>query len=91
MPSHGHRSRSRADAFLGALESGQVREAIGTLKPTSQSVDGHRHSHHDTRAYDTYSERPSRRSRYDDYYPQEDGYYYEDDPRPRRHRSAHSD
>ncbi|KAI0861594.1 hypothetical protein F4860DRAFT_165233 [Xylaria cubensis] len=95
MSSHSraHRSRSRADAFLDALESGQVREAIGTLKPSSQSRDGHRHRHHDTQVYEYYGEGPSRRNRYDDYYPQEDGYYYDDDgPRPRRrHRSAHSD
>ncbi|KAI1738920.1 hypothetical protein F4680DRAFT_152736 [Xylaria scruposa] len=93
MSSHGrsHRSRSRADAFLDALESGQVREAIGTLKPSSQSHDGHRHRHHDTRVYEYYDERPSRRSRHDDYYPPEDGYYYDEGTRPRRHRSAHSD
>ncbi|KAI0456941.1 hypothetical protein F5B21DRAFT_466306 [Xylaria acuta] len=99
MSSHGHhshgrthdRSRSRADAFLDALESGQVREAIGTLKPSSQPHDGHghRHHHHDTRVYDHYGDR---RNRHDDYHPREDGYYLEEVSRPpRRHRSAHSD
>ncbi|KAI1751699.1 hypothetical protein F4782DRAFT_503953 [Xylaria castorea] len=94
MSSHGriHHSRSRADAFLDALESGQVREAVGTLKPSSQSHDGHRHRHQDTRVYEYHGEGPSRRSRHDDYHhPQDGGYYYEDGPRPRRHRSAHSD
>ncbi|KAH8167397.1 hypothetical protein CIB48_g843 [Xylaria polymorpha] len=89
MSSHGRthdRSRSRTDAFLDALESGHVREAIGTLKPTSQSHDGqgHRHRHH---GYDYYGE-GHRRSRYDDHYPREDEH---EGARPRRHRSAHSD
>ncbi|KAI0479633.1 hypothetical protein F4859DRAFT_513137 [Xylaria cf. heliscus] len=98
MSSHSRthdRSRSRTDAFLDALESGQVREAIGTLKPTSHSHDGHRHHHHhhDSRAHDHYSEGAPhhRRSRYDDYYPPEDGLYYDEVARPRRHLSAHSD
>ncbi|KAI0440231.1 hypothetical protein F4803DRAFT_485236 [Xylaria telfairii] len=87
MSSHGRthdRSRSRTDAFLDALESGQVREAIGTLKPTSQSHDGHGHRHgHD--GHDYYGE-GHRRSRYDEHYPRSAGGH-----EARRHRSAHSD
>ncbi|KAI1133397.1 hypothetical protein F5Y10DRAFT_287779 [Nemania abortiva] len=94
MSSHGYnhaRSRSRADAFLDALEGGHVREAVGTLKP-SRSSDGHRHRrHHSGRGYDYNDEAVVRHSRYDNYYPQEDGYYYESNTRPRRHRSVQSD
>ncbi|KAI1167758.1 hypothetical protein F5B18DRAFT_601211 [Nemania serpens] len=87
-----NRSRSRTDAFLDALESGQVREAVGALKP-SRSSDGHGHRHHSSRGHDHYyDEAAVRRSRYDDGYPRDDGYYYyESSPRPRRHRSTHSE
>ncbi|GAW18515.1 hypothetical protein ANO14919_079910 [Xylariales sp. No.14919] len=93
MSSRGHeydRPRSRADKFLDALESGRVRDALGGSKP-SRSSHGHRQRHHNTREYDYYDEGPPRRSRYDVYYPQEDMYYYDSSPRPRRHRSAHSE
>ncbi|KAI0811997.1 hypothetical protein GGR55DRAFT_639969 [Xylaria sp. FL0064] len=94
MSSRGYtRSRSRADNFIDALESGQVREAIKELKPShSSSHDRHRQRHHSARTYDYYDEGPPRRSRYDGHYPPDDGYYYDSSPpRPRRHRSAHSD
>ncbi|KAF2973414.1 hypothetical protein GQX73_g169 [Xylaria multiplex] len=84
------RPRSRADNFMDALESGRVREALGELKP-SRSSNGHRQRHHGAREYDYYDEGPTRRGRYDVYYPGEAGYYYESSPRPRRHRSAHSE
>ena len=94
MSSRGHRSRSRADNIIDALESGRVREAVKELNPSRSSHDNktrhHQRKHHNTRDYDYYDEGPPRRSRYDGYYPPEDdGYYY--DSRPRRHRSAHSD
>lgn len=90
MPSRSsnHRSRSRADSFLDALEGGHVREALDTLKPSSHSHSrgsdrhgpnhhhDHRHRHHETRAYDYYDEGPPRRSRAD-----EVDHYYSYDPR----------
>ncbi|KAI0974057.1 hypothetical protein F4678DRAFT_424450 [Xylaria arbuscula] len=86
------RSRSRADDFLDAVESGRVRDAMRELKPShSSSHSGHRQRHHNTRAYDYYDEGPPRRSRYDGYYPQDDGYYDDASPRSQRHRSAHSE
>ncbi|KAI0100142.1 hypothetical protein GGR51DRAFT_533217 [Nemania sp. FL0031] len=95
MSSRGHnhtRSRSRTDAFLDALEGGHLREAVGTLNPTRPS-DGHRHrhQHHSSRGHDYNDEAVVRHSRYDNYYPQEDRYYYESTQRPRRHRSVQSD
>ncbi|KAI1199660.1 hypothetical protein F5X97DRAFT_341433 [Nemania serpens] len=88
-----NRSRSRTDAFLGALESGQVREAVGALKPSrSSDRHGHGHRHHGSRGHDHYYDEVAvRRSRYDDEYPRDQGYYYESSTVPRRHRSTHSD
>ncbi|KAI0514499.1 hypothetical protein F5B22DRAFT_610721 [Xylaria bambusicola] len=89
-----HRSRSRADNIIDALESGRLLDAVKELNPSRSSND-HRHHqrrHHNTRAYDYYDEGPPRRSRYDDYYPPEnDEYYYDSRSHSRRHRSAHSD
>ncbi|KAI0434292.1 hypothetical protein F5Y09DRAFT_296537 [Xylaria sp. FL1042] len=93
MSSRGYtRSRSRADNFIDALESGHVREAMKELKPShSSSHSGHHQRHHNTREYDYYDEGPPRRSRYDGHYPPDDGYYYDSSSRPRRHRSTHSE
>ncbi|KAI1363058.1 hypothetical protein F5Y08DRAFT_341020 [Xylaria arbuscula] len=97
MSSRNHRSRSRADNIIDALESGHLREAVKELNPTRSSHDNnkarhHQRKHHNTRDYEYYDEGPPRRSRYDDYYPPAeedvDGYYYE--THPRRHRSTHS-
>ncbi|KAI0538183.1 hypothetical protein GGR58DRAFT_469099 [Xylaria digitata] len=84
------RPRSRTDNFLDALEGGRVREALGELKPSRLS-NGHRQRHHGARGYEYYDEGPTRRGRYDVYYPGEHGYYYDSSPRPQRHRSAHSE
>ncbi|KAI1424068.1 hypothetical protein F5Y12DRAFT_753762 [Xylaria sp. FL1777] len=96
------RSRSRADNFLDALESGRVQDAVRELGPSHphphhHHSSGHRHRshhhhhHHNSGEYDY--DVPSRRSRYDVYYPQDSGgqYYDVSSPRPRRHRSAHSE
>ncbi|KAI6087334.1 hypothetical protein F4821DRAFT_236237 [Hypoxylon rubiginosum] len=86
------RPRSKSGAFLDALGSGNVRDAIGALKPGSDPNSGDRH-HRRSRGDDDYyyDERPRHRhSRYDDYPSGEDDYYYEETRPRRRHRSTHT-
>ncbi|KAI4865908.1 hypothetical protein F4820DRAFT_469259 [Hypoxylon rubiginosum] len=81
------RTRSRSGAFLDALGSGRLGDAIGALKPGSDpnSGDRHQHQHHRRRRHgDEYYH-------YDDDDDEDDGYYYHEDARPRRrHRSTHT-
>ncbi|KAI1810229.1 hypothetical protein GGS20DRAFT_568479 [Poronia punctata] len=73
------RSRSRADVFLDALEGGNIRDALGTLKAegtTRRSCSSHPHPnrHHHHHDYDYYEEQ-----QYPSYY------YHEEKRRSSRH------
>ncbi|KAI1762239.1 hypothetical protein GGR53DRAFT_532800 [Hypoxylon sp. FL1150] len=89
----GTRTRSRSGAFLDALGSGHVGDAIGALKPGSDPNSGdrhHRRSRNDDYHYYGDNPRRHRSSRYDDYPSGDDGYYYEEMRPRRRHRSTHT-